>query len=340
MTDLPHYSGPTEEIGLMLVNNIVTTQIGWIFREQPKKDFGIDAHIEIVGDSLVTGKLIAAQIKTGQSYLRERTNNGYLYRGKMKHLNYWKNHSLPVILILCDDIEGESYWVQITDDNAIVLENHWAIRVPFTQQLNISSKRKLELIAGNQTDYEKRLHSLVLARPWMEELSKGNSVILESEEWVNKTSGRGSITLKIIDSQTNKETTALNYPMIFLGLVSYEEAFKKLFPWAIISIDEDFYLQYDEDDYSMEEEGWDSEEDRLPLIRPYENPSGEVARYRLKFSLNQTGKAFLLLDDYLKSGIINEEVTTREDNERYFDEEEWDEVDRRIDREDPDRKNY
>lgn len=324
MEDLPRYNGPTEHIGINLVNDIITREILWIFREQPTQDYGIDAHIEIVENGLVTGKLIAVQIKTGQSYLRKRSDKGYIYRGQMKHLNYWKNHSLPVILVLCDNIGNKCYWVQVTEDQAEVTEDYWEICVPYHHQLSNSSKRKLELIAENQTDYERRLHSLVLARAWMDELEKGNSILLESEEWVNKSSGKGSITLKIIDSWTDEITTVLDYPMIYLGPVSYEEAFEKLFPWANISVDEDFYEQYEEDEYSMEEGVWDSEEDEyiffgqdfeewrsdLPKIRPYEEVSGEVARYRLVLTLNQIGKSFLMLDDYLKSGLITETSTS------------------------------
>lgn len=88
--------------GVRMVREVVEERLGWIFREQERRDFGIDAHIEVVSEQHATGRLVAAQIKCGPAYLRERVaaNRGYVYRGRLKHLVYWLNHSLPVMLIL------------------------------------------------------------------------------------------------------------------------------------------------------------------------------------------------------------------------------------------------
>ena len=40
----------TERIGVNAVEHIVLHELGWIFREQPIVDMGIDAHIERVDD--------------------------------------------------------------------------------------------------------------------------------------------------------------------------------------------------------------------------------------------------------------------------------------------------
>ena len=40
-------------------------KMGWLFREQPISDFGIDAHAEPTSDDWPTGQLIALQIKSG-----------------------------------------------------------------------------------------------------------------------------------------------------------------------------------------------------------------------------------------------------------------------------------
>lgn len=65
----------TERIGVAAVDKLFH-QLGYIFREQPISDTGIDAHIEIVHDNVVTGKLIAAQIKSGVSWFQETTEKG------------------------------------------------------------------------------------------------------------------------------------------------------------------------------------------------------------------------------------------------------------------------
>ena len=44
---------------------------GYIFREQPISDYGIDAQIELIDEETVTGKLVALQIKSGASWFVE-----------------------------------------------------------------------------------------------------------------------------------------------------------------------------------------------------------------------------------------------------------------------------
>ena len=55
----------TERSGVIETDRIVTNQFGWIFREQPIVDVGIDALIEQVEDGNPTGRFLAVQIKTG-----------------------------------------------------------------------------------------------------------------------------------------------------------------------------------------------------------------------------------------------------------------------------------
>lgn len=48
-------------------------KIGFVFREQPIEDYGIDAIIEERGADCLTGKLIGVQIKCGNSFFRKQT---------------------------------------------------------------------------------------------------------------------------------------------------------------------------------------------------------------------------------------------------------------------------
>lgn len=43
----------TERIGVNAVERIVVSELGWIFREQPIMDMGIDAQIELVENGAV-----------------------------------------------------------------------------------------------------------------------------------------------------------------------------------------------------------------------------------------------------------------------------------------------
>src|SRR4051794_27941030 len=56
-----------ERLGVTLAQLEFTTW-GWVFREQPILDYGIDAHVEPKRDGVASGRPIAFQIKTGKSY--------------------------------------------------------------------------------------------------------------------------------------------------------------------------------------------------------------------------------------------------------------------------------
>jgi len=78
----------TERAGVYAVAKIVHEELRWIFREI-KEDVGIDAHVEVVADGVATGKLIAVQIKSGASYFARQDAIGFVFRGELKHLDYW-----------------------------------------------------------------------------------------------------------------------------------------------------------------------------------------------------------------------------------------------------------
>ena len=88
-----------ERLGVATTEKIIN-KMGLIFREQPTDDYGVDAQIETIENGYATGKLIAVQIKSGESYFKEPTSEGIVFRGERKHYDYWLNHSLPVIIVL------------------------------------------------------------------------------------------------------------------------------------------------------------------------------------------------------------------------------------------------
>jgi Domain of unknown function (DUF4365) len=61
-------SSRTERHGIYAVGLIVHEQLGWIFREQPIEDWGIDAQIEVVDESGPTGRL---DDRSADTYRRE-----------------------------------------------------------------------------------------------------------------------------------------------------------------------------------------------------------------------------------------------------------------------------
>ncbi len=250
----------------------VIEKMGLIFREQLNSDYGIDAIIETHNKDYVSGKLIAVQIKSGESYFREEKNNNIIFRGDIKHYDYWLKHSLPVIIVLYDLKTEKCIWEHVNKQTAHKLDLGWKIEIPCDKIL-VNSKRLLEIITNSQSEYERRLHSLVLAKNWMLKIEKEAELILEVQEWINKSSGRGNFKLISIDNNGNV-STLFQREFIGFGNTEYETVIQKLFPWAHIEIDEKFY------DENMEDSCYQRKNvtDRDLAIR-YGKSGSELLRY-------------------------------------------------------------
>lgn len=296
------------EVGVKAVGLKVLSELGWLFREQPTLDTGIDAIIEVVEDT-PTGQLIAAQIKTGASYFKERNSEGYVFRGKSKHLNYWLEHSLPVIVILFDAASDTAYWEHVSEESITPTQAGWKMIVPFTQQLGSEAATALRVLTVGDAS-SLRLRELRADRPWMKLLEAGKRVFVEIDEWVNKTSGRGDIRLIVKDESGDELAQHTWY--VALGLCGYAEELPKLFPWADLDVDESRYEDAEYDQWEEEEGIWDSEDgvyiavgdfqewrSSKPRLRPYGNTANEVDHWRLELSLNDLGRSFLVVDDHL-----------------------------------------
>lgn len=274
---------------------VIFEKLGFIFREQPICDYGIDALIETKDENYPLGKLIAVQIKSGNSYFNELKEGNVVFHGDIKHYDYWLNYSLPVIIVLYSPIDNKFIWEVINEKTVQLCKNGWKINIPYNQTLESSSKQLRDL-ANKQSDFERRLCSLVFAKELMLEIIKYEEIILEIEEWVNKSSGRGKLTFKV---QENIEEKILYETEIFgIGLNKYEQVIQELLPWASIKIDENFYEENIEEDYYSYKNN-----DIIPNIYPCMNIAGEVDFYRLKLTLNNIGTSFIELNHFLETGI-------------------------------------
>lgn len=281
----------------------------FIFREQPIADYGIDALIETKEGNSATGKMIAIQIKSGESYFKEEDGDYVVFRIDGRHRSYWINHSLPVIIVLCSSTKNEYIWERVSSETLVFAEKQWKIRIPKNQTIDNSSSKLLE-IANNLSDYEHRHASLVLAKEWMIEAQNRGAMILEVQEWVNKSSGRGRFVLKSYDDDEN-EIILFDHELWGFGLKAYDQVIQELFPWANIEVDKDYY----EENMECEDtQNWDiyDEDYIIPLpqsklpdgIYPYRNVAGEVDCYRLRLTLNQIGKSFLITEEFLENGTF------------------------------------
>lgn len=122
-------------------------RIGLLFREQPIHDYGIDAHVEVMEGERPTGSLIAVQIKSGASYFSERSDGGFIFRTDDGHMTYWMEHSLPVVLVLCDLDTKVAYWQIVSRDTVASTGAGWRLIVPESQTIDESSAEKFKQIA-------------------------------------------------------------------------------------------------------------------------------------------------------------------------------------------------
>ncbi len=127
----------------------VISELNWIFREQSVEDYGIDAHIEVVAhDESVTGRMIGAQVKSGMSWFSKRVNEGWVFREKdRRHLNYWLENSLPVLVILYHPKRKCSYWQHVDETTVRLTPKGFKIIVPEANTLDASARSALEDIA-------------------------------------------------------------------------------------------------------------------------------------------------------------------------------------------------
>lgn len=317
-----------DRVGVSAVSKCVS-QLGLIFREQPTDDYGIDAQIETFDKDYASGKLIAVQIKSGDSFFNELKDDKIIFRGEKKHYDYWINHSLPVIIVLYIPKNDKCYWREVNAETAVLTGKHWKIEIPISNVIDSGAKSELVKVADNLTEYEMKFNSLLLAKPWMKEIISGNKVVLNVQEWLHKSSGRGEFKLTIFD-KSGCEKQIFDRSLWGFGTESYDRVFKQLFPWAKITIDADYYNEYDEE--AIREQDFEAAMCAYPYsvgaeldktnfqfnypigclsieewmknaenIRPYRVGGGEVAFYQLVLELNDVGRSFLMLDDFINN---------------------------------------
>lgn len=135
----------TSDSGVNYVSTVINDELGWIFRKNNNEtDYGIDGFIDIVTEEgAVTGQSFAVQIKSGTSFFKHKTVNGYIYYGESKHLNYYRNQLLPLLLIICSP-EDKTCLFAIFDELTIEPSGEgWKLSIKNTNVFGIQSKNNL-----------------------------------------------------------------------------------------------------------------------------------------------------------------------------------------------------
>ena len=102
-----------------LVGDVISTVAlaGQLCREFNVSDHGIDMEIEFKDDAgEATGQKIHLQLKSGDSYLRERKSDGaeiFAIKDE-RHACYWMAQAFPVLLVIRTS-DGEVRWMEVRD---------------------------------------------------------------------------------------------------------------------------------------------------------------------------------------------------------------------------------
>ncbi len=135
--------------------------LGWVYRPvHQESDFGIDGYIDIVNNGNVTGKSIAVQIKCGDSYISKKSQGGIKYEGVNKHLNYYLNLELPIILVAVSSDCSQGFWVEFDIEKTTESKTGWWIEIPGKNKLDRTAQKAFSDLAGVVKDFSEEIQNL------------------------------------------------------------------------------------------------------------------------------------------------------------------------------------
>ena len=302
----------TERIGIYRCG-IHAEEQGWLFREQSVNDIGIDAYIEYVEDG-EPRQLLALQIKSGVSWF-SRAGDSYVsfYGISPRQYLYWTRNMLPCVLVLYNTETEECVWQELNAETIKKVGKGYRVDIPLSQVFLDEESHERLLNLKNLPPHALNYNFLQSQKYFMQVIERGGVVKLHAKEWVNKTSGRGSIRL-LVDEGVDGSGREYIYPYWF-PFTSYSDVFVRLFPWANFELDYDFYEDDDLESWHQYECIYDRESgewlqvgasfeefrsalDSLNPMRSIDH-GGEIAEFMLNLRLNDLGRSFLAIDGYL-----------------------------------------
>jgi uncharacterized protein DUF4365 len=107
----------TEYQGLLYIEQLVN-ETGNIFRKiHLEEDVGLDGVIEFVKDGESTGRLLALQVKSGDSYVVAGKDR-FTVPVDVAHQIYWQSYDLPVVLVCYSPSQKLAAWEDIKQYSA------------------------------------------------------------------------------------------------------------------------------------------------------------------------------------------------------------------------------
>lgn len=135
MTTRKKTSAAMSRRGVSHVRAIVEAANSTFQEIELSNDIGNDAYIEFVMGEEATGCCVAAQIKSGPSYVR--ADGSFVVKADRDHFEYWSSHVLPVAGIVVDPIIGKAGWCDITSylrrNPASIAKGPYRISIPRSQ---------------------------------------------------------------------------------------------------------------------------------------------------------------------------------------------------------------
>lgn len=295
-------AGHSDQIGaagVTLVQHAVESKLGWIFRRVEHRDTGLDAEVEVVFRGEATGLVLGLQIKSGPTYFAKRTERGWRYRGDFDHLIYWRDHNLPVVVVLVDVEEGTCYWAAIGDEVAIAgAGSSWTIEVFADDVVGAGCAQQWMDAAWARNPTDALYRYCGLHREYIALLANGGRLYLEVDDWANKTRGQAQFRLVLETAEGAETVREFGF---FAGVRDPAEFAQAVFPWADVNVDEEFYEVHEDvppdavfQDADMPGGYLTIETSRaVGVVRPYvERAGGEVLSYRFELALNEVGESY------------------------------------------------
>ncbi len=99
--------------------SLAVHEMGCIFREITKDDYGLDGEIEIVVPKAdgkgyeTTGGILKVQAKSGRRYVVSDSEEGFSFPIEKVDLEAWFNSNVPVVLIVYHPDDDQLYWKDI-----------------------------------------------------------------------------------------------------------------------------------------------------------------------------------------------------------------------------------
>ena len=135
----------TGKAGVIYVEKVVNEH-GSVFRPiHEEDDFGIDGYIELVKTETASGRLIAVQIKSGDSYL-DSSGEEFIVDVDERHLGYWLNYMVPVIVICYAPSKNFAAWISV---RSYVQHKKYRDELP-VRQIRIPCRKSFDVNAISQ----------------------------------------------------------------------------------------------------------------------------------------------------------------------------------------------